>query len=748
LWSAVLTVIVFIGLFLGWRAAFVVGLAIPICYGMTLGLDLVVGYTINRVTLFALILALGLLVDDPITGVDNIERFLRQAGPDANLRQRVIAAIAQVRVPLVMATVAIVLAFAPLAFITGMMGPYMAPMAFNVPVAVIASTIVSFLITPWIAYKLLPGHVAPEPTDFTATPLYRGYSRIMRPLIASRGRARWFLTGVLVLFVITALLPLLRVVPLKLLPFDNKDEFQVVIDMPEASSLERTQAVAQAVAERLRQIPEVTAVAGFVGLASPMDFNGLVRHYYLRSGPQVADLRVTLAPRVHRRQQTQEIAARIRASLADVGRDHGALVKLVLSPPGPPVIATIVAELYGAEATPYERIQQAAARVADRLRQEEFIVDVDTSVESDRPMFRFVTDQDKAALSGIAVDDVARTVQLATQGLVAGYLQLPAEANPLPIKLQLPLARRNDPAELAALQLKGRPGFARIRDRNGVRDAPLPLVPLGELGEFRELTEDTTIYHKDLRRVVYVFAEPAGRPPADAILDVAADLGIAASAGAPRPIASRTHLDPGAGISWSLPADVSVVWDGEGEWDITLRVFRDMGIAFVVALVGIFIVLQLQTGSLALSLIIMSAIPLTVIGIMPGFWLLNGIGDRAIAGIPNPVLFTATAMIGMIALAGIVVRNSVILVEFIEEALQRGRPLTDALTEAGAVRMRPVLLTAGTTLLGNIVITLDPIFSGLAWAIIFGITASTAFTLLVVPVSYYLVFGGNSERHT
>lgn len=736
---AVLTVVVFIGIFIGWRAALVVALAIPVCYGITLGLDLLTGYTINRVTLFALILALGLLVDDPITGIDNIERYFRLQtyGPGA----AVVHAMSEIRAALVMSTLAIVLSFAPLFFITGMMGPYMAPMAFNVPVAVIVSTAVAFLITPWLAYRLLPHRPAGGPAfEIARSRLYRLYGGLLRPLVASRRRAWLFLGLVAVLFFATAALPAFRVVPLKLLPYDNKNEFQVVLDLPEGSSLERTQAAALALADSLRSVPEVREVAGFVGLASPMDFNGMVRQHYLRQGPELADLRITLVEKQHRSQQSHGLLLRIRDQLEAVAEAHGALIQLVEAPPGPPVAATVVAELYGTETTPYPQLNAAAETLAARLAREPFVADVDSSVEAPRPKLQFITDKEKAALSGIATEDVARSLELAVAGRVSGYLELPTEANPLPLLLRLPLQRRSHPVDLQSLYVKGRPGIAKVRERDGVRDAPQPLVQLAEIGEFRETLVDQPIYHKNLRRVAYVFAELTGRTPAEVVLDVGADLdGRAGSR--PRPLAGRTYLSLGGGDPWMLPEGVQVVWTGEGEWDITLRVFRDLGIAFGAALVGIFIVLWIQTGLAAMAGIIMVAIPLTVIGIMPGFWFLNSIGERVVAGYPNPVLFTATAMIGMIALAGIVVRNSLILIEFVHLALRQGESLAESLVQAGAIRMRPVLLTAGTTLLGNLVITLDPIFSGLAWAIIFGIAASTLFTLAVIPVVYFLVYG-------
>ncbi|MCB1745707.1 MAG: efflux RND transporter permease subunit [Gammaproteobacteria bacterium] len=739
---AVVTVVVFIGLFIGWRPALVVALAIPVCYGATLALDYAGGYTINRVTLFALILALGLLVDDPITGIDNIERFLRRGGRDR--AGAIAAAIGEIRGPLIMSTVAIVLAFAPLAFITGMMGPYMAPMAFNVPVSVTASTVVAFLVTPWLAARLLPpARVQSTPVEAGAT--YRVYARVVGALVASRRRAGVFLAFVAVLFVLACTLPALRLVPLKLLPYDNKDEFQLVVDMPEGTTLERTEAVAAALADYLVRVPEVDTVAAFTGLASPIDFNGLVRHDYLRRGGHVADLRVTLAPRQARAAQSHAIALRLRPDLERLAAAHGARLGVVEVPPGPPVLATLTVELYGTPTTPYAELEQAAALTAARLAAEPLVVDVDTSVAAAQPRLSFVTDQRKAALSGVAVSDIAGTLALAGEGLTAGHLEIASEAQPLPIRVRLPLATRSDSGALESLYVKGRPGIAKLREGNALSDAPQPLVQLGELGRFEAGTVASPRYHKDLRPVAYAYAELAGRPPAAVVFDVAADLDVEAtapaSAAAPRPLAGRTFLANGGGLPWALPAGVSANWDGEGEWHITLRVFRDMGLAFAAALVGIFFVLYVETRSAVLALIIMSAIPLTLIGVMPGFWLLNQLGERSVGALPDPVLFTATAMIGMIALAGIVVRNSLILVEFVRGARADGLALREALYRAGAVRMRPVLLTAGTTLLGNLVITLDPIFSGLAWCIIFGILASTVFTLAVVPAVYFLVYG-------
>jgi multidrug efflux pump subunit AcrB len=730
---AIVTVVIFIGVFLGFRPALVVGLAVPICYGITLALDLAFGYTINRVTLFALILSLGLLVDDPITGVDNIERFLRKKG--GGFLDQIVAAMAEIRTPLLMSTVTIILAFVPLGFITGMMGPYMAPMAFNVPVSVAASTLVAFLVTPWLASRILKPKTGDSGRNDSG--LVNRYRWFLEPVLNSRRRAHWVLWAVLGLFLVAASLPVFRLVPLKLLPYDNKNEVQIVIDMPEGTSLESTAAVARDVSRIARQLPEIQAIASFVGLASPIDFNGMVRRYYQRSGPHLADLRVTLVDKALRAHQSHAVVLRLREALSPLN-DGPARIKVVEVPPGPPVISTLVAEVYADILAPYSLQQEAAEAVMARLAQEPLVVEVDSTVEHAQRRMRFVTDKQKAALSGVATEDINQTLALANQGQVAAYLQLPRETLPLPIELRLAAADRGSLSDFNRLKVKGRPDIVQQSSPQGLDSAARPLVSIGELGVFEQQWADQTIFRKDLRPVVYVTAEVSGRTPAEIIADVAADQDYEGAKKAAWD--QRQFLKPGGGVSWTLPPGTHVSWTGEGEWRITVRVFRDMGLAFAFALIGIFFVLRLQTASTALSLIIMSSIPLTIIGIMPGFWLMNLFGERMIAGAPDPVMFTATAMIGMIALAGIVVRNSLILVEFITQARGEGLPMKEALIQAGAVRMRPVLLTAGTTMLGNLIITLDPVFSGLALAIIFGIVASTVFTLLVVPVVYLLVF--------
>ena len=758
---AVFTVVVFIAVFLGWRSAVVVGLAVPICYGITLSLDLAFGYTINRVTLFALILSLGLLVDDPITGVDNIERYLKKKS--GSLQDKIVAAINEIRVPLLMSTLTIVLAFVPLAYITGMMGPYMAPMAFNVPLSVISSTLVAFLVTPWLASKLIKPKSAAELSEGNEKNQGFGqfYRRMLTPLLENRKKGKLVLWLVLVLFIIAAMLPVMRLVPLKLLPFDNKNELQVIIDMPENATLEQTAAMAKIVSKKAQQLPEIKAIASYVGTPSPIDFNGMVRQYYQRQAPYMADLRIILLDKTAREHQSHAIVLRLRQHLSALST-NGVNIKVVEVPPGPPVLSTLVAELYGDEFTQYSELQQAAKIVEHRLIQEPHVVEVDSTVGNNQPRIRFVSDKIKAALSGISTADINQTLAVANTGEIAGYLHVDDEATPLAIKVRLPIEQRETLADFYRLTIKGQAGIVQKTTPQGIDIAPQSLVSLGELGQFEQQINDKPIFHKNLKPVVYVTADISGRTPAAIIADVGSDLQSASALNSnssnnknnnnvttdPNDWTQRTFLTSGGGQLWQLPDNITLSWSGEGEWSITLRVFIDMGIAFAFALTAIYLVLRIQTGSAALSGIIMSAIPLTVIGIMPGFFLLNQFGEREIANAPEPVLFTATAMIGMIALAGIVVRNSLILIEFITQARDRGEPIKEALIQAGAVRMRPVLLTAGTTLLGNLIITLDPVFSGLAIAIIFGIISSTIFTLLVVPIVYLLVFDNEHSNQT
>ncbi len=747
---------------LGLRESLVVALAVPLTFGLTLAINWGLGFTINRVTLFALILALGLVVDDPIVDVENIHRHL-QRGAGAT-RAAVRRAVNEVRPPILLATAAVVISFVPMLFITGMMGPYMRPMAVNVPLAMAVSMGVAFCMTPFLAWKLLRGAKAGEGSAGGADPhggdaddpIRRRYSRLLIPLLENRRRANVFLGVLAGLFVFSLALAAIRAVPLKMLPFDDKNELQIVIDLPESATLERTEAVARALTSLLQAQPEVEEISAFVGTASPMDFNGLVRHSFLRAGPNVADLRLGLIDKHVRDEGSHELALRWRPALEAVAREAGARIAIVEVPPGPPVLSTITAEIYGEPGVPYAALRDGALRLAARLGREPAVSDVDSTVEHEAPRLVFETSRTKAALSGIATEDIARTVALALDGLDVGEIHRDGEVNPLPIRLRVARARRTGEAALASLPLQGRPGYVKESDpvRGGLRAAAAPTVRLGELGRFEERPRERAIYRKDLRRVAFVYAEPVGRPPAEVVADVAADrvvAGRSAAVGAspraaegasdaePRPLAGRTYLASGGGVPWSLPPGVSVEWFGEGELAITRDVFRDLGAAFVVALFGIYGLLVYQTRSAAMPLVLMISIPLTLIGILPGFWLL-GLFRPDVGGSANPVFFTATAMIGVIALSGIVVRNAILLIEFLHLALARGLPLRDALVESGSVRARPIALTAAASLLAAIPITFDPIFAGLAWAFIFGLVVSTAFTLVVVPIVYERVY--------
>jgi multidrug efflux pump subunit AcrB len=753
LWVAIVIVIALLTLSLGWREALIVAVAVPVVFGLTLGVNLLFGYTINRVTLFALILSLGLLVDDPIVDVENIARHF--AMRRRATRDIVLEAVAEIRPPLISATLAVIVSFLPMFFITGMMGPYMAPMALNVPVAMLMSMVVAFTITPWLAYQVLHkkiAHGGPEGHDhghggddveaIRRTFLYRLFRPLMGPLIGSRWAALSFLLVIALLTAAAAGLAALRVVPLKMLPYDNKNELLLVIDLDEGATLERANALVRAVEAEVAKVPEVTDYVSYVGLPSPIDFNGLVRHYYLRRMPHNAEVRVNLVGKKHRAAQSHAIALRLHDGLAALAQRHQARLKVVELPPGPPVLASLVAEVSGRPDHSYDDLIAAAGTVARRLRAEPGVVDVDDTIEAPARKLVFVTDQEKAALNGVSVDEIGRTLLLVLSGGQAGTVRLAGERNPLRVELRLPRAVRSSRHDLAAIRVKGRTG---------------QFTPLSELGRWEEARVDQTLYHKNLERVVYVNAETLGRTPAECVLDVSFDRrpdGTPAPDGTsgrgwvsgaePRPLSGRTFVSNGGGVAWAVPEGIRVGFSGEGEWKITLDVFRDLGLAFAAAMVMIYVILVMQTGSFLIPLVVMLAIPLTVLGVMPGFWLLNALYGQVVGGYADPVLFTATAMIGMIALAGIVTRDAIILVDFIGQSVAKGRPLFDAIMESRVVRMRPILLTAGAAMLSSIPITLDPIFSGLAWSLIFGLFASTIFTLFVIPVTYWLLHSGNA----
>jgi multidrug efflux pump subunit AcrB len=703
---AIITVIALIAMTMGWRESVVVGIAVPISFALALFVNYVAGFSINRVTLFALILSLGLVVDDPISNVDNIQRHLR-----LGLRKPRLAAlwaVDEMAVPVVMSTLTIIICFLPMFFITGMMGPYMRPMAINVPLTVSFSTLCAITFVPWLALKLLGRKAAAAPQsaeEVTPHWIRSGYRRLLSPFLTRR-RA-WLLLGVVgLLFILSLLLPLAGKVPLKILPFDNKDELQLVVDLPEGATLEETDRACQALEAYLGSVNEVRDFETYTGRNSPLDFNGLVRHYGFRRQPNQADIRINLAGKRERAQQSHAIALRLRDDLTRIASAHRAVLCIVEVPPGPPVLSTVTAEVLGPPDTTYDQMIAAAQALKARMAAYDgrHLAQIDDYSETPRDRQALVVDRDKAALHGLTAADVAQAVAAAGGLRPLGVLHAAHAREPVQVRLLLPLADRSDPARLEQLWLRT-PQGAQVQVR--------------EVARFEKEAVAQPVFRKDLERVVFVTAEAVGRAPGEMILGMQRGL-------------KRAPLPHGATVRWS----------GEGEWQITVDVFRDLGIAFGVALVGIYLLLVLQTGSFLMPSVMMLAIPLTLIGILPGFALLN-VGSGMVGGYPEPVFFTATAMIGMIALGGIVIRNSIVLIEFIQEALKLGKPLQQALLESGAVRFRPIALTALTTLLGAWPITLDPIFSGLAWALIFGLLASTLFTLLIIPTVFFLL----KEKH-
>jgi multidrug efflux pump subunit AcrB len=740
---------------LGWREALIVSIAVPVVFGLTLLVNLLFGYTINRVTLFALILALGLLVDDPIVDVENIARHFEHR--KRATRGIVLDAVSEIRPPLISATLAVIVSFLPMFFITGMMGPYMSPMALNVPVAMLMSMVVAFTITPWLSYHLLSWgtglvqappeqavtstgvpdstiepihHEAYDPKAVQSSLLYRVFRPLMLPLLGNWFRAVAFLSLMAALTVAAMALGALRMVPLKMLPFDNKNEILFLLDLEEGSTLEATDAVVRDMEAILGNQPEVINYVSTVGASGPIDFNGMVRHYYLRKGPHQAEVRVNLVGKKNRKQQSHAIGLRLRKEMEGLAEKHKAKVQIVELPPGPPVLASLVAEVYGREGMDYKDLLHSARTVAQRMALEPGVAEVDDVQEMPVQRMVFEPDQEKAALAGIAVSEIASTLETALRGDRPTAIRVDGERQPLRLTFRLPRPLRSSREDLSQL---------------GIRTAAGQMVPLGELGRWRTESVSQTIYRKNLQRVAYVFAESVGRPPAECVIDILADQSPVGpdyvEQAEARPVEHRTFLNNGSGIDWRVPEGIRVTFAGEGEWKITLDVFRDLGLAFGAAMLMIYIILVGQTGSFLVPIVVMLAIPLTALGVMPGFYVLSSLLSQPVDGFPDPVFFTATAMIGMIALSGIVTRDSIILVDFMQQSVASGRPLIDAILESRVVRLRPILLTAGAALLSAIPITLDPIFSGLGWALIFGLIASTLFTLFVIPVTYWLLYG-------
>ncbi|MBM4134186.1 MAG: efflux RND transporter permease subunit [Nitrospira sp.] len=708
---AVASVVIFLSLALGLRPALVVSLAIPLTLALTLFTSMLIGYTINRVTLFALIFSIGILVDDAIVVVENTYRHLQARR--LSHRDASIYAVDEVGNPTILATFTVIAALLPMAFVSGLMGPYMRPIPVNASIAMLYSLLVAFIVIPWFCETCYrPGATVTglEQEGDERGRTYRLYQKLLSPLLAHPAMAWAFLGFVAALLAASVSLFATRSVVVKMLPFDNKSELQLVIDMPEGTTLEETNRVAQALARYVASVPEVRDYQAYVGAASPFNFNGLVRHYFLRDRSHEADIQLNLLPKDARRAQSHEIAQRIRPDVQRIAGPYGANVKVVEVPPGPPVQSVLVAEVYGPD---YAR-QIALAREVHRLfERTPGVVDVDDFIEADQIKYRFTVDRAKAALAGISSDTIVRTLRMALEGMKIGLAHMPQEKSPVQIVLRLPLAERTGLEHLGEIRMSGTAG----------------LIPLSELLTVEQTLQEHTIYHKNQKPVVYVVGDVGGPGAEQAESPVYGVLGVGKLLDqyrTPEGYAVEQHY---AAQPWS-EATPAVKWDGE--WHITYETFRDMSIAFAVAMLLIYLLIVGQFQSFLTPIIIMAPIPLTLIGVLPGHWLTGS-------------YFTATSMIGFIALAGIIVRNSILLVDFIQLQQAQGIPLADAIIRAGAIRTRPILLTAAALMVGAFVIILDPIFQGLAVSLLFGVGASTLLTLIVIPVLYYSLVG---ERTT
>ena len=697
---AVISVSVLIALTLGLRESLIVFIAIPVTLALTLTVFYLYGYTLNRITLFALIFSIGILVDDAIVVVENIVRHWRMPGNAQRPPFEVaVEAVDEVGNPTILATLAVVAAILPMAFVGGLMGPYMRPIPVGASAAMVFSLLVAFLVTPWAAVRILKrsgaGHG--QAGEDSMTRLYR---RFMGSLL-HRPAVRWgFLASVVVLLLASCSLFYFGLVKVKMLPFDNKSEFQVIVDMPNGTTLEETARAASALALEAQQQPEVVNLQTYVGTASPYNFNGLVRHYYLRQGPNIADLQINLLGKDLRKLQSHDIAKQMRDRLIPVAAKFGARIKVAEVPPGPPVLETLVAEVYGPD--PQRRIA-LARQIKDLFARTSGVVDVDWYVEDDQSKVHFQVDQEKAALNGITNDDITRSLKFASAGSEVGLLHQDTEKEDVPLYIRLDRAARSDMDRITDLKVAGRSGN---------------LVALRELVRSQTEIEEKSIYHKNLMPVTYVTADVAGamESPVYAILKLGPEI-------------SRIQIPEGYEIEQNMAA---VPWDGsryamkwDGEWHVTYEVFRDLGIAFAAVLVLIYGLVVGWFQSFLTPLIIMAAIPFSLVGILPAHGLLHA-------------FFTATSMIGFIAGAGIVVRNSIILVDFIELRLRQGMPIGQAVIDAGAVRFRPMMLTAAAVVVGSSVILFDPIFQGLAIALMAGEIASLLLSRMTVPVLFFI----------
>jgi multidrug efflux pump subunit AcrB len=710
LFIATISVTLLIALALGWRESGVVLLAIPVTLALTLSVFYLYGYTLNRVTLFALIFSIGILVDDAIVVVENIVRHFRlPENRGRSLAGVAVEAVDEVGNPTILATFAVIAAILPMAFVRGLMGPYMRPIPVGASSAMLFSLLVAFVVSPWAALRLLH-HYADRPESGHEAEGWttRFYRRLMNPLIQNAGRRWAFLGGVVVLLLVGVAFIPLKWVQVKMLPFDNKSEFQVIIDMPDGTPLEQTTRVAQALGSYLGGQPEVVNYQIYSGTSGPYNFNGLVRHYFLRRGPNQADIQVNLLSLNDRKAQSHDIARRLRPELDKIAAPFGARIKVAEVPPGPPVLETLVAEVYGPD---YQGQMELAAKIKKIFQETPGVVDADWYVEDPQTKYDLKVNLDKAALQGVSAAEVSRTVQIGLNGASAGLLHDPSSREDIPIEVRLSRADRSGIEELRNLKLPGPTGAQ---------------VSLREITDVEKTVIDKSVYRKNLRPVVYVTGDVAGvvESPVYAILNMSEAI-------------DKIQLPDGYQVKQysgtALPERTdrySMKWDGE--WHITVEVFRDLGLAFAAVLVLIYVLVVGWFKSFKTPLVIMAPIPLTLVGILPAH---AGMG----------AFFTATSMIGFIAGAGIIVRNSIILVDFIELRRSHGMPLEEAVVDAGAVRFRPMLLTAAAVVVGASVILFDPIFQGLAISLMAGEVASTVLSRMTVPVLYYMSEHGKAE---
>ncbi len=690
---AILTVVGLLVIFLGWRESMIVAFVIPLTLAGTLAVGWLSGQTINRITLFALILALGTLVDDAIAVTENIHRHFEEK-PDMTWREKTRAAIEAVNelgTPIILSTITVILAFVPMAFVTGMMGPYMGPIPFNVPVAMLVSTTLALTVTPFLALRLIKikRHPSGEssPTAIENTRIYRWYHRVMAPLLDSASRRRFVLFCITGLLLASFILPLTQSVKFRMLPKANKDTFLVQLDAPLGTELVRTDRMIQDIEAVLRQTPEITNFETYVGVGAPIDFNGMLRGATDRIGEHFADIRVHLTNKDARSAQSEGIVFRLRPTLTEIAQRQNAIVKLVEDPPGPPVRSTMLAEIYGPD---YPTQRELAKQVRQVFAQTDEVVDIDDSVKNQMPQMRLVVDREKVNRAGLTTQDIAQTLNMAIAGAQVSTLKVPGELSPVAIQVRFADTNRQSIDDLTRIQLPTANGS---------------LVALTELVTFKPSVVDQPILHKDQRPVTYVMGEMGDRSSVYAVLDQLIYF-------------FRNPLPQGYWIQW------------DGEWKLTLDVFRDLGLAMLVAVLLIYLILVGQFRSFKVPLIILGSIPLALIGILLAFAV-------------NGVYFSATAMIGVIALAGIVVRNAIVLLEFVGDKLKEGSGLKASILEAGAVRFRPILLTSVTTMLGTLSILNDPVWSGLAWALLGGMLTSSVLTLFVIPLMYY----GDRARH-